>query len=136
MAKVKNCPLKIAGQSVTTNLNVLPLGSYDILIGMDWLEKHWSIINYKTKTMSYKDELGIKQEMQWIKRPVQIRPITASQLAKCIRKGCQIYAIQVGYANSKDKTTTLENISVIQEFANVFPEEIPGLPPKRDRFYH
>jgi len=38
----------------------------------------------------------------------------------------------VGYANSKDKTTTLDNIPVIQEFADVFLEEIPGLPPKRD----
>eukprot|EP00253_Pinus_taeda_P026205 PITA_26205 len=43
-----------------------------------------------------------------------------------------MYAIQVGYANSKDKTTTLENILVIQEFADVFLEEIPRLPPKRD----
>eukprot|EP00253_Pinus_taeda_P004686 PITA_04686 len=132
LAKVKSCPLKIAGQLVITDLNVLPLGSYDVLIGMDWLEKHWSIINRKNKTICYKDEFGIKQDMQGIKRLVQIWPITASQLAKCIRKGCQIYAIQVGYANSKDKTTTLENIPVIQNFADVFPEEIPGLPPKRD----
>eukprot|EP00253_Pinus_taeda_P021979 PITA_21979 len=39
---------------------------------------------------------------------------------------------KVGYANSKDKTATLESIPVVQEFADVFPEEIPGLPPKRD----
>lgn len=70
--------------------------------------------------------------MQGIKWPVQLRSITTSQLAKFIRKGSQIYAIQVGYANSKDKTTTLENIPVIQEFADVFPEEILRLPPKRD----
>ena len=70
--------------------------------------------------------------MQGIKRLVQVRPITTSQLARCIRKGCQIYAIQVGYANFKDKTAILDNILVIQEFADVFPEEIPGLPPKRD----
>ena len=54
------------------DLNVLPLGSYDVLIGMDWLEKHWSIVNCKTKTIYYKDELGARQEMQGIKRPVQI----------------------------------------------------------------
>jgi hypothetical protein len=70
--------------------------------------------------------------LQGIKHPVQIRPITASQLAKCIRKKCQIYAIQVGYANQKDKTVMLDNIPVVQEFADVFPEEVPGLPPKRD----
>ena len=54
------------------DLNVLPLGLYDVLIGMDLLEKHWSIVNYKTKTIYYKDELGARQEMQGIKRPVQI----------------------------------------------------------------
>jgi len=40
LAKVDNCPLKIAGQSMKAYLNVIPLGSYDVLIGMDWLEKH------------------------------------------------------------------------------------------------
>jgi len=63
---------------------------------------------------------------------VQVRPITTSQLAKCIRNGCQIYAIQVGYVDSKDKTVTLDNLPIIKEFADVFPEEIPGLPPKMD----
>ena len=63
---------------------------------------------------------------------MQVRPIIASQLAKCIRKRCQIYAIQVGYAETKDKMATLDNLPVIKEFADVFPEEIPGLPPKRD----
>jgi len=46
-----------------------------------------------------------------------------------------VYAIQVGYANTKDKTATLESIPVIQEFPDVFPEEILGLPPKRDTYF-
>eukprot|EP00253_Pinus_taeda_P011854 PITA_11854 len=132
LAKINNCSLSIAGQPITADLNVLPLGSYDILIGMDWLEKHWSLVNCKTKTIYYKDDLGQQQELQGIKHPVQIRPITASQLAKCLRKKCQIYAIQVGYANQKDKMSALGNILVVQEFVDVFPEEVPGLPPKRD----
>lgn len=33
--KVNNCPLKIEGQPVMADLNVLPLGSYGVLIGMD-----------------------------------------------------------------------------------------------------
>eukprot|EP00253_Pinus_taeda_P010862 PITA_10862 len=132
LAKVNNCSLTIAGQPIVADLNVLPLGSYDILIGMDWLEKHWSLVNCKTKTIYYKDDHGEQQELQGIKHPVQIRPITTSQLAKCIRKKCQIYAIQVGYANQKDKTAMFGSISVVQEFVDVFPEEVLGLPPKRD----
>eukprot|EP00253_Pinus_taeda_P035679 PITA_35679 len=132
VSKIKDCSFTIAGQPVTADLNVLPLGSYDILIGMDWLEKHWSLVDCKTKVIYFKDSLGNKKEMQGIKRPVQVRPITANQLVKCVWKGCQIYAIQVGYADSKDKATILNNIPVIQEFTDVFPEEIPGLPPKRN----
>eukprot|EP00253_Pinus_taeda_P013617 PITA_13617 len=131
-AKIKDCSFTIAGQPVMADLNVLPLGSYDILIGMDWLEKNWPLVDCKTKIIYFKDFLGNKKEMQGIKRPTQVRPITANQLAKCIRKGCQIYAVQVGYADSKDKTAILNNIPVIQEFTDVFPEEIPGLPPKRN----
>eukprot|EP00253_Pinus_taeda_P009062 PITA_09062 len=132
VAKITDCSFTIAGQTVTADLNVLPLGSYDILIGMDWLEKHWSLVDCKTKIIYFRDSLGNKQEMQGIKRPVQVRPITANQLVKCVRKGYQIYAVQVGYADSKNKSALLNNIPVIQEFTNVFPEEIPGLPPKRN----
>eukprot|EP00253_Pinus_taeda_P002728 PITA_02728 len=112
-AKINDCSFTIAGQPVMADLNVLPLGSYDILIGMDWLERHWSLVDCKTKIIYYKDQHGARKEMQGIKRPVQVRPITATQLAKCIQKGCHIYAIQVGYADSKDKTTTLDNIPII-----------------------
>jgi hypothetical protein len=33
------CELSIDGQSKKLNLNILPFGSYDLIIGMDWLEK-------------------------------------------------------------------------------------------------
>eukprot|EP00253_Pinus_taeda_P014588 PITA_14588 len=131
-AKVNNCSFAIADQPVTADLNILPLGSYDILIGMDWLEKHWSLVDCKTKIIYYQDQQGNRKEMQGIKQPVQVRPITANQLIKSIRKGCQVYAIQVGYVDSKDKSASLTSIPIIQEFTDVFPEEIPGLPPRRN----
>ena len=49
-----------------------------------------------------------------------------------MRKCCHLYAIQVGFTNTKDKTLMLENIPIVQEFQYVFPEEIPVIPPKRD----
>lgn len=41
--------------------------------------------------------------------------------------------MQVGNTNSKGKTTTVENLSMVQEFVSVLWEEIPGLIPKWDR---
>lgn len=40
LSKVSNYPLKLDGQPIIADLIVLPLESCDILIGMDWLEKH------------------------------------------------------------------------------------------------
>lgn len=86
------------------------------------MEKHWSLINYKTKTINYRDKKGAKLEIQSIQKPLQLSPVTISQLAKCIIKGCQVYAIQVWYVDSKDKIVSLENIPVVQNFLNLFLE--------------
>jgi hypothetical protein len=40
------CELNLDGQNTKLNLNILPLGSYDIMIGMGWLEKHKVIMNW------------------------------------------------------------------------------------------
>lgn len=45
-----------------------------------------------------------------------------------MRKGCQVYAVHVGYTNSKEKMTTLRSFLVIHEFKDVFLDDIPRLP--------
>ena len=37
---MKNCDFIMNGFKTHVDLNILPLGSYDIVIGMYWLEKH------------------------------------------------------------------------------------------------
>ena len=36
----------------------------------------------------------------------------------------------------KDKQLKIEDIPILQDFKYIFPEEIPGVPPKRDIFYN
>ena len=56
---VKDCRLSFNGLDTRVNLNILPLGSYDILIGMDWLEAHRAIIDCLHKSFGCMDEEGI-----------------------------------------------------------------------------
>ena len=58
-------------------LNVLPLGSYDILIGMDWLEQHRVVLNCydKTFTCINNDEKLIS--VKGIPRKTTVRQISA-----------------------------------------------------------
>ena len=51
-------PLVMDGLLTCVDLNVLPLGSYDVLIGMDWLEAHKSKLDCYNKTFECLDEEG------------------------------------------------------------------------------
>ena len=53
---VKDLLLGFNDLDTSVNLNVLPLVSYDILIGMDWLESHKDVIDYLHKILSSVDE--------------------------------------------------------------------------------
>jgi hypothetical protein len=47
------------------------------------------------------------------------------------RKGCPLYAIQV-LESAEDDKPSLEDHPTLREYRDVFPEEVPGLPPRRD----
>jgi hypothetical protein len=47
--KVTGCALNLGEFVKRVNLYITILGSYDVVIGMDWLETHEAILNCKTK---------------------------------------------------------------------------------------
>jgi hypothetical protein len=126
---VKSCLMDMNGLNTRADLNILPLGSYDCLIGMYWLDQHHAILDCHNKTFTCLDEDGNQRKVQGIPRVVTMREILASQLKKCYRKGCQIFAAHME-ETPKDKVPNLEDYAVLEEF-DVF-KEVPGLPPKRD----
>ena len=58
-------------------------------------------------------------------------------MKRIARKGYQVYAVHVEEIKQKTEEELLEAIPVIREFKEIFPKEIPHLPPKReiDFFY-
>ena len=53
------------------------------------------------------------------------------QFKKCIRKGCQVYAIQVTNLLEKEDKPKLEDFAILHEFRDMFVDEIPELLPRR-----
>jgi hypothetical protein len=76
------------------------------------------------------DEEGNQVIVQGIPRAMAVREISAMQLKKCYRKGCQLFATRVEEV-FKDVVSNMEDHRVLKEFEEVF-REVPGLPPKRD----
>jgi hypothetical protein len=53
---VKSCPLGMNGMNTKAYLNILPLGSYECLIVMDWLDQHHAILYCHNKAFTFLDE--------------------------------------------------------------------------------
>jgi predicted aspartyl protease len=128
---IYECELSLDGQNIKLNLNILPLGSYDIIIGMDWLEKHKVILDFYEKSVTYKDDNNTVRTIQGIKKQVLVRQISAMQLKKCMNKVCQIYVIQVTNMLEKEDKPNLEDFNVLHEFRDLFVAS-----KERDRFLH
>ena len=69
------------------------LGSYDVVIGMNWLEMHEAILNCKMKRLSLVDDEGHRRVIVGWNQGVSLRFISSLQLRKSMHKGCKLYAI-------------------------------------------
>ena len=90
-------------------LNVFPLGSYDLLIGMDWLEQHRVILNCYDKTFTCLNNDEQPVIVKGIRRKTMVRQISALQLKRAVRKGCKAYAVTITNEESK---INIDNLKV------------------------
>jgi hypothetical protein len=74
---VKYCQIDMNRLKTKVDVNIIPLSSYDFLIGMDWLEKNHVVLDYYNKTIICLDEEGQQGKIQVIRRVVVVRDISA-----------------------------------------------------------
>jgi hypothetical protein len=74
---------------------------------------------------------GRRITLQGIQKPVSVRQISAMQMRKYCRKGCPLYEIQVLKTIEGAKPSP-DDHPILREYRDVFLEEVPGLPPRRD----
>ena len=97
------------------NLRIFPLGSYDLLVGMDQLEKQKATANFLDKTIHYMDGEGKPMIVKGKPRPISIRQIFALQLKGTSIKGYQVYVVEVEELGKQtEKEVVVENLPVIR----------------------
>jgi hypothetical protein len=107
------CPkvnLKIRGVDFVTNCIVLESKGIDVIFGMDWLSKHKVFIDCAKKSVKLTTLEG--KEMEFVAEPV----VTAKGVANRAK------------VNQLDASQGSE-VPEVNKFPDVFPEELPGMPP-------
>jgi hypothetical protein len=100
--------IRIRGVDFSSNLTLLDSKGIDIILGMNWLRKYDRVIQCAKKVVRLTKKDGTTVEF--------VATVQADQASML----------------SQMKVTALEEILVVQELPDVFPEELPGMPPDRD----
>nr|GEV92759.1 putative reverse transcriptase domain-containing protein [Tanacetum cinerariifolium] len=126
--------LGLVGHPFDIDLMPVEFSSFDIIIGMDWLAKYHALIVCKEKVVRipYGEEVLIIRGDDCDDES-KLNIISCTRTQKYIQKGCQVYLVQVTSKKAEDKSEEkrLEDVPIVREFLEVFPEDLPGLPPAR-----
>ncbi|CAL2255737.1 unnamed protein product [Prunus armeniaca] len=126
----RECYVQVDDAWLEANLIPLELVDLDIILGMDWLEKHHALVDGFRKEVKLRSP-GQPKVVFWGERGVLptclISAITAKRLLK---KGCEGFLAHI--IDTQEITLNMEDIPVVSEFPDVFPNDLPGLPPERE----
>ncbi|GJR28724.1 putative nucleotidyltransferase, ribonuclease H [Tanacetum coccineum] len=125
-----NCPIRFDDRIRPANLLPIHMFDFDVILGMDWLASHRATIDCYARTVIF----GNVRQPEFVyhgSSPLKsVKLISAMKARTLISHGCQGFLASV--MDTSLESPNIENLSVVREFADVFPDELPGLPPARE----
>ncbi|GJT11609.1 hypothetical protein Tco_0858651 [Tanacetum coccineum] len=105
-------------------------GSFDVIIGMDWLTKYHVVIvcDEKIIRIAFENEiLIVRGDGSNNGYGSRLNIISCTKTQKYLLKGCQVFLARVTTKKAEDKSKEkrLEDVPIVRDFPEVFPEDLP-----------
>ena len=122
-------PITIEGRDFNAELIIIPLMPQDLILGMDWMIRHGAVLDFNRRVVTISSDGKFVCKFRGRLPSDEGREINMIQAARLLGQDCTGF---ICYLESADETvSTLSDIPIVQDFPDVFPDEIPGLPPRR-----
>ncbi|GKA03308.1 putative reverse transcriptase domain-containing protein [Tanacetum coccineum] len=133
---LRGCTLNLLNHPFNINLMPVELGSFDAIIGMDWLAKYQAIIVCAEKIVRIpwgNETLIVHGDGSNRGHEARLHIISYSKTQEYMLKGCPVFLAHVTTKEVEDKSEKkrLEDVPIVRDFPEVFPKDLPGLPPTR-----
>ncbi|GJT72605.1 putative reverse transcriptase domain-containing protein [Tanacetum coccineum] len=133
---IRGCTLNFLNHPFIIDLMPVEIGSFDVIIGMDWLSKYQAVIVYSEKIVRApfgNEILIVRGNGSNNEHGSRLNIISCTKTQKYLLKGCPIFLAHVTTKEAEDKSEVkrLEDIPIVRDFPEVFPEDLSGIPPTR-----
>ncbi|XP_073049493.1 uncharacterized protein [Primulina eburnea] len=105
--------------------------AFDVILGMDWLYAYRAVIDCVEKTVKFLTGDNDSVEFVGLGSSLSIPLVSCLQATKLLNKGCTGFLALVSDVN-RDSNLQIQDIDVVQEYPDVFADDVPGLPPDRE----
>ena len=109
---------------------LLDIHDFDVILGMDWISRHHATMDCYRKEVRFCRPGETEIVFYGLRKILPNSIMTTMKASKMLWKSYQgylAYAVEV-----RDNGSRLEDIPVVREFLDVFPKDLPGIPPDRD----
>nr|GEV02766.1 putative reverse transcriptase domain-containing protein [Tanacetum cinerariifolium] len=128
---IRGCTLNLLNRPFNIDLMPVELGSFDVIVGMDWLKMYHAMIvcDEKIVRVPFENETLIIRH-DGSNNENQLNIISCTKTRKYLLKGYPVFLANITTKMIKDKSEEkrLQDVPIIQDFSEVFPEDLPGLP--------
>nr|GEZ96012.1 reverse transcriptase domain-containing protein [Tanacetum cinerariifolium] len=112
------------------------LGSFDAIIGMDWLRRHHTMIVCDEKLVRVpfgNETLVFRGAKSYIGRKSRLMIFSCSKVQEYWAKGHHVFLAQISatWEDDKPEEKQVKDVPIVQDFPKVFSKKLPGLPPAR-----
>nr|GEW39930.1 hypothetical protein [Tanacetum cinerariifolium] len=125
---LRGCALNLVNHLFEIDLMPIELGTFDLIIGMNWLILHDAVIVCGRKEV----HVPLKKMTLVVKGDdcvSRLKVVSCMKVKKYVARGSSLFVSQV--VEKEPAERRLKDVPVICEFLDVFPEDLPGLPPSR-----
>ena len=109
---------------------VLEMHDFDMILGMDWLDQHYALLDCRRKRVIFRKPGKEEFVYQCPRHKTSKVIVSALRATRLLSQGCTGFLACIVLEKGSEKTVT--DIRVVQEFPDVFPDELSGLPPVRE----
>ena len=121
----RGCELEILGTLLTVDLRIMDMSEFDVILGMDWPTAYRVVIDCECGRVTAYTQDGTPVVFQGDKHDILTQTVYESRFQG------QLAGWLVSLTLEDEERLDLDLPWVVCEYVDVFPDELPGLPPLR-----